>query len=63
MSDATWTSFPAVPRTKTAQRAEDVTLPKPEPFGAPVLIGDVASPLAGETVLSLLMRRMMRDGD
>ncbi|WP_159453100.1 hypothetical protein [Pseudooctadecabacter jejudonensis] len=48
----TWTDIPAQP-AKTAS----VPLPKPQPFGVPVLIGDCASPLAGETVLSLLMKR------
>ena len=35
-----------------------VSLPKPQVFSAPVLIGDCATPLAGETVLSLLLRRL-----
>jgi hypothetical protein len=37
---------------------EEVTLPAPMPFDAPVLIGDCISPLAGETVLSLIWRRL-----
>lgn len=55
MTDASWTDIPsrAAPRREAAAR-----LPAPQPFGAPVLIGDVATPLAGETVLGLLMKRM-----
>jgi hypothetical protein len=33
-------------------------LPAPVPFGAPVLISDCVNPLAGETLLSLLWKRM-----
>ena len=40
---------------------EMARLPKPQPFAAPVFIHDVVTPLAGETVLSLLMKRMMKD--
>ena len=42
------------------ERAEDVALPAPVPFDAPVLIGDCVTPLAGETVLTLLWRRLTR---
>jgi hypothetical protein len=48
---------------KSAQPARDVTLPKPQPFGTPVFITDAVTPLAGETVLSLLMKRMMAEPD
>ena len=41
-----------------SQTARDVELPAPQPFGAPVLIGDCATPLGGETVLALLLRRL-----
>ena len=54
MTDATATWVPQV-----AARQE--TLPAPVPFSAPVLIGDCATPLAGETVLSLLWRRLGDD--
>ncbi len=37
---------------------EQVTLPAPVPFDAPVLIGDCVSPLAGETILSLIWRKL-----
>ena len=52
MSDTTFIGSIPVPK------AETVALPKPEPFDAPVLIGDCVTPLAGETVLSLLMRKL-----
>ena len=48
------THIPAVPREKSAQ----VELPAPVPFSTPVLIADCSSPLAGETVLSLLWRKL-----
>ena len=55
MTDVTeFRHIPAVARTRTAP----VALPAPEPFGAPVLISDCASPLAGQTVLALLWRRL-----
>ena len=41
---------------------EEIALPAPVPFDAPVLIGDCATPLAGETVLSLLWKWLARDG-
>ena len=44
-------------------RAKEVTLPKPQPFSAPVFITDAVSPLAGETVLSLIWKRFERDAD
>ncbi|KIN65468.1 hypothetical protein Z945_511 [Sulfitobacter noctilucae] len=43
------------------QKAPSLPLPKPQPFGGPVFIHDCVTPLAGETVLSLLMKRMMKD--
>ena len=57
MSDATSDDFP----NARPQEAASVPLPKPVPVGAPVLISDCITPLVGETVLSLLMKRMMRD--
>lgn len=57
MSDAVTTPWLA-PRDQAA----DLPLPKPQPFDAPVLIGDAATPLAGETVLSLLWKRLDRSG-
>lgn len=56
MSDATSGDIPRAAR----QAAPSVPLPKPVAFGAPVLISDCITPLAGETVLSLLMKRMMQ---
>lgn len=58
MTDATdFASIPSVARTKPAP----IDLPAPVPFAAPVLIGDCVTPLAGETVLSLLWKRLDRD--
>ncbi|MFG5381565.1 MULTISPECIES: hypothetical protein [unclassified Yoonia] len=55
MTDATdFSVIPTVRRQKTAS----LPLPAPVPFGAPVLISDCVSPLAGETLLSLIWRRL-----
>lgn len=54
MVDATFSDIPR-------QRRERTELPKPQVFAAPVLISDCVTPLCGETVLSLMMKRMMRD--
>lgn len=45
-------------RHEAKQREASLPLPAPQPFSAPVLIGDCATPLAGETLLSLLWRRL-----
>jgi hypothetical protein len=55
MTDAT--DFSSIPHVTTPERPS-VPLPAPVPFGAPVLIGDCANPLAGETLLSLLWKRL-----
>ncbi len=57
MTDA---SYIAIPRIARRRPAPSVPLPKPQSFGAPVLITDCVTPLSGETVLSLLMKRMMQ---
>ncbi len=49
--------------TTAKQRVPSVALPKPQPLGAPVLIADAVTPLAGETLLSLLMKRMQAQAD
>lgn len=40
-------------------------MPRPEPrrCTAPVFVYDCATPLGGETLLSLLMRRMMKEAE
>ncbi|MEJ6405045.1 hypothetical protein [Yoonia sp. 2307UL14-13] len=48
------THIPTVLREKPAQ----VTLPAPVLFSTPILISDCTSPLGGETILSLLWRRL-----
>lgn len=58
-----WIASHIPPSTRHRDTVQDVPLPKPQPFGAPVLISDCATPLAGETVLALLMKRMMGDED
>jgi hypothetical protein len=60
MTDATdFSRIRAVLKAKPAS----LPLPAPVPFDAPVLIADCASPLAGETVLSLLWKRLDRPPD
>ncbi|MEL6685506.1 MAG: hypothetical protein AAFN63_18150 [Pseudomonadota bacterium] len=60
MTDAT--DFSAIPHV-VKQRPPSVPLPAPVPFGAPVLISDCVNPLAGETLLSLLWKRLDRSPD
>ena len=60
MSDATISGVPPVARERPGRTAS-VELPKPQPFGAPVFVTDAVTPLAGETVLSLLWKRLARD--
>ena len=55
MTDATDLSM--IPHVRR-EAAETQPLPHPVPFGAPVLISDCVNPLAGETLLSLLWKRM-----
>jgi len=43
------------------ERSESIRLPKPQVLGAPVFINDCVTPLAGETMLSLIMQRIMKD--
>jgi len=58
MTDATFIPGPfAKPRTEALPMAR----PKPQPLATPVFIHDCVTPLGGETVLSLLMKRLARD--
>ncbi|MDP5084929.1 MAG: hypothetical protein NWQ23_05865 [Yoonia sp.] len=60
MTDAT--DFSSIPYVRQSKEARMV-LPAPVHFGAPVLISDCASPLAGETLLSLLWKRLDQSTD
>ncbi|WP_165611605.1 hypothetical protein [Cognatiyoonia sediminum] len=53
MSDTTADTWHFPEKTK-----ESVELPAPVPFSTPVLITDCVTPLAGETVLSLILKRL-----
>jgi hypothetical protein len=55
MTDAA--TFTRIPHTTRAKLAS-MPLPAPVPFGAPVLISDCVNPLGGETLLSLLWKRL-----
>ena len=55
MTDAT--DFSAAPYVRR-EAAPALPLPHPVPFDAPVLLSDCASPLAGETLLGLIWKRM-----
>lgn len=55
MTDAT--DLTAIPHVRR-MTGDSVPLPHPVPFSPPVLISDCISPLAGETLLGLLWRRM-----
>ncbi|NNK15663.1 MAG: hypothetical protein HKP51_02025 [Sulfitobacter sp.] len=60
MTDASYLgSAYAVPRARA--KAEPLRQPAPQPLAAPVFIHDCVTPVAGETLLSLLMKRMMHD--
>ncbi|WP_432817338.1 hypothetical protein [Sulfitobacter sp. JB4-11] len=60
MTDAAYSDIPRISR---APRQRIGRLPKPQPLGVPVLISDCVTPLGGETLLSLLMKRMMQGDD
>lgn len=45
-------------RAERKPETVSLRLPQPQPFGAPVFVHDCVTPLAGETVLSLLLKRM-----
>ncbi|MFA8440957.1 hypothetical protein [Yoonia sp.] len=51
------TDFSSIPQAAW-QEKPSIPLPAPVPFGAPVLISDCVNPLAGETLLSLLWKRL-----
>jgi hypothetical protein len=51
----------AFARPSTAVRP--LARPKPQPLATPVFIHDCVTPLGGETVLSLLMKRLARDAE
>lgn len=46
---------------RASDKAEPLHLPAPQPLAAPVFIYDCVTPLGGETLLSLLMRKMMAE--
>ncbi|MEP5728867.1 MAG: hypothetical protein ABJL67_05790 [Sulfitobacter sp.] len=59
MTDATYFGRP-FSRSETAD--EPICLPAPNaPAAGPVFINDCVTPFGGETLLSLLMKRMMQD--
>ena len=60
MTDATY-----IPGIISAPREESgpMVRPKPQPWATPVFIHDCVTPLSGETVLSLLMKRLAKDAE
>ena len=60
MTDAT--DFSAAPYVRR-EAAPVLPLPHPVPFDAPVLLSDCVSPLAGETLLGLIWKRMGQGGE
>ena len=60
MTDAT---FLGTAQLHVENRATDTPLPKPQPFGAPVFMSDAITPLCGETLLSLLWKRLEKTAD
>ena len=60
MTDATYFGNAAtVPRVRT----QDMPRPEPRRCTAPVFVYDCVTPLGGETLLSLLMKRMMKEAE
>lgn len=45
----------------TPSKPASMPLPAPVPFGLPVLVSDCVTPLAGETLLGLLWKRIDSD--
>ena len=45
------------------ERPASVPLPRPVPFGTPVVISDCITPLASETLLCLIWKRLDRAKD
>ena len=62
MSDATFIP-PAILMARTDGVARPLRGKKAKPVGTPVFITDAVTPLGGETLLSLLMKRMAADDD
>lgn len=60
MTDASINIGAFAPSTDT-QNTKPGRVPAPQPLGAPVLIYDCVTPLGGETLLSLLLKRMMKE--
>lgn len=60
MTDATYFASGQAP---AQDQGAQVHLPRPQPFSTPVLMADAITPLAGETVLSLLWKRLEKSGD
>lgn len=60
MTDATQIGWRTAP---PQSQAKAVHLPPPDPVVAPVFIYDCVTPWGGETLLSLLMKRMMQRAD
>lgn len=58
MTDASY--IPGILSKPYEEPMSDVK-PKPQPLATPVFIHDCVTPLAGETVLSLLMKRLGKD--
>lgn len=58
MTDATWIDPQYLSRRASA---ETTPLPKPQPYASPIFIQDCVTPIAGETLLSIMMKRMMKD--
>ena len=59
MTDATYFGQALPPRIDEAPK--EATLPPPQPLRAPVFIHDCVTPIGGETLLSLLMKKMMSE--
>ena len=61
MTDATY--FGRAFKPQQQAHSAELELPAPQPFAAPVFIHDCVIPCRGETLLSLLMKRMMQEAE
>ncbi|MEW9918219.1 hypothetical protein AB2B41_01270 [Marimonas sp. MJW-29] len=50
-------------RAGSKAEAEALPMPPPRPFDGPVFIPDCIIPAGGETLLSLLMKKMMQESE
>jgi hypothetical protein len=61
MTDASLHHGPFGRRKETTADSRPLRLPAPQPLGLPVFVQDCVTPLGGETLLSLLLKRAAKE--